>query len=305
MAHSRAARSAALVIEAKDLAVLGVTGKDRLTWLNGLVTCDLAKSAPGDAVYGLAVAKNGKILADLVAVIDVSRVLLAVPSQAAEALKASLEHYLIMEDAEIAPTEATAWLVHGPRATDVLAAARDAGAVGGALDLTGAGGAIAIAQKDTATAARTMIAAAIAQAGGSFGDAADWDALRLEAGVPAFGADFDATTYPQEAGLETTAVSFNKGCYLGQEVVCMLEMRGHVKRKLVPLVFDGGEPPARGAVVSDETGAEIGHVTSAAKSPSLGKPIALAMVKRAFAEAGVVVSVGGVRAKVALRPVER
>ena len=71
--------------------------------------------------------------------------------------------------------------------------------------------------------------------GGALGDDAAWEALRIERAIPRFGVEFDATTYPQEAALEKRAVSFAKGCYLGQEVVCMLEMRGHVKRKLVPL----------------------------------------------------------------------
>ena len=75
--------------------------------------------------------------------------------------------------------------------------------------------------------------------GGVVGDAEGWEALRLERGVPRFGPDFDDKTYPQEASLEKAAVSFDKGCYLGQEVVCMLEMRGHVKRKLVSIVLDG------------------------------------------------------------------
>ena len=107
------------------------------------------------------------------------------------------------------------------------------------------------------------------------GDPAGWNALRLECAVPQFGSDFGDTTYPQEANLEKIAVSFDKGCYLGQEVVCMLEMRGHVKRRLVAVVLDGSEPPSRGAVVSDEAGAVAGEVTSAAASPTLGHPCLL------------------------------
>jgi glycine cleavage system aminomethyltransferase T len=75
-----------------------------------------------------------------------------------------------------------------------------------------------------------------------------------------------------------------------------------VKRKLVPVVVEEGEPPARGARVTDDAGAEIGEVTSAGASPSLGKPVALAMIKRAFAGEGSHVRVGGVRAEVVARP---
>ncbi|MDP9152281.1 MAG: folate-binding protein YgfZ, partial [Myxococcota bacterium] len=131
-------------------------------------------------------------------------------------------------------------------------------------------------------------------------------------GVPRFGADFDDQTYPQEASLETTAVSFDKGCYLGQEVVCMLEMRGHVKRKLVSVVIDAAEPPPAGADVHGQGGASaagndgagevIGKVTSAAASPGLGKIVGLAMMKRAHSVPGTRITVAGASAKVVDRP---
>ena len=213
-------------------------------------------------------------------------------------LRAHLEHYLVMEDAEVTlGSDWEAWSVHGPRAAAALEAARAAGAVGGTIDRTGLGGATVLAPPD----ATREVAAAIAGEA-TVGDDAGWEALRLERGVPRFGVDFDDKTYPQEAQLEKVAVSFDKGCYLGQEVVCMLEMRGHVKRKLVPVVLDAESPPPRGAPVTDEAGAPIGEVTSAGTSPTLGKPVAMAMVKRAFAEAGKRLVVAGVSGEVVDRP---
>ena len=72
------------------------------------------------------------------------------------------------------------------------------------------------------------------------------------------------SNYPQEAGLERRAVSFDKGCYLGQEVVCMLEMRGRVKRKLVSLEIASGDAPPKGASVSDASGNVVGEISSSA-----------------------------------------
>jgi folate-binding protein YgfZ len=161
---------------------------------------------------------------------------------------------------------------------------------------------VVLAPKERAAEVREAIEGAVAAAGGVVGDGAGWDALRLERGVPRFGVDFDDKTYPQEASLEKTAVSFEKGCYLGQEVVCMLEMRGHVKRKLVSIVLDGAAPPPAGAPVADENGAAVGEVTSAAMSPTLGAPVGLAMVKRAQAVPGSRVRVGEANAKVVERP---
>jgi folate-binding protein YgfZ len=295
-----AASRTALAVPEPELATLVVTGSDRISWLNGMLTCDLLKPAPGAAVYGLAVARNGKVITDVVVIDDPQqRALLMVPAAVVEALRAHLDHYLVMEDAVMAPATDSfeAWAVHGPKSADALAAAKVAGGVGGLLDRTGLGGAVVLAPTDKASEIRAALATVA-----TLGDDAGWEALRLERAVPRFGVDFDDKTYPQEAQLEKQAVSFDKGCYLGQEVVCMLELRGHVKRMLVPVVMGAGEPPARGAAVTDEAGAEIGEVTSAGPSPTLGKPVVLAMVKRAFAQAGSHVLVGGERGEVVARP---
>jgi hypothetical protein len=296
----KAGREGALAIRHEELAVLEITGKDRVSWLNGLLTCDLVKHAPGAAVYGLAVGRNGRVLADATVVFDDQgeRLLVAVPRSVVAALRAHLDQYLVMEDAEIAPRDDAfvPWAVHGPRSADVLAAARAAGAPGGTLDRTGFGGAVVLAPEERAGEVMAALKAAA-----TVGDGAGWEALRLECAVPRFGADFDDRTYPQEATLEKTAVSFDKGCYLGQEVVCMLQMRGHVKRKLASVVLDAAEAPAAGAAVTDEAGAAVGEVTSATLS-SVGRPIAFAMLKLAVAEPGTHVAVGGARGEVVARP---
>jgi tRNA-modifying protein YgfZ len=299
-----AARRAVLAQPGRQLATLVVTGKDRVSWLNGLVTCDLIKWTPGDARYGLVVSRSGRVLADPILVADGDRAIAVVAAERIDSLREHLDHYLVMEDAEIAPgTDAfEPWVLHGPRSEAVLAAARAAGAPGGVFDRTGLGGAIVLAPTAHAAEVRAAVDAAVRTEGGVVGDERGWEALRLERGVPRFGVDFDEKTYPQEASLEKTAVSFDKGCYLGQEVVCMLEMRGHVKRKLVSIVLEGALPPQSGAAVSDESGAAIGEVTSVALSPTLGVPVGLAMVKRAQAVAGARVVVGGANAKVVDRP---
>ncbi len=303
-----AARRAVLAVDTPDLVAMKVTGADRLSWLNGMLTCDLVPAKPGDAVYGLSVAQKGRILSDLFVVVEKERALMLVRRGAAEGLAADFERHLMMEDAELTPAfdAFSALALHGPKASAVLEAMRSAGASGGQVDVTGLGGAVAVWSRERGSddAIRAALREAVAREGGVQGDEAGWDALRIERLVPRFGVDFDATTYPQEAGLETRAVSFSKGCYLGQEVVCMLQLRGHVKRKLTQLVFDeGGAAPLPGAHVFDgDGGADVGHVTSAASSPTLGKPVALAMIKYAMAEPNKVLRVDGRPARVTETP---
>ena len=302
-----AARRSVLALPHADLATLVVTGSDRLSWLNGLLTCDLLKRSPRDAVYGLAVARNGRVISDVVVVVDdeAKRVLMAVPRDAAEGLRAHLDHYLVMEDAEVAPADRgvfVSWAVHGPDSLAVLNAAYAVGGAGGIVDRTGLGGAFVLGPVEDSEAMRSGIERTVGTVSGVVGDEAGWESLRLERAVPRFGVDFDDKTYPQEASLEKTAVRFDKGCYLGQEVVCMLQMRGHVKRKLVSLVLAAGEPPQPGATVTDELGAAVGEVTSAARSPTLDRSVAFASVKRAYAEAGRRVLVAGAPADVVERP---
>jgi hypothetical protein len=299
-AQVNAATHGALAVPQPELVTLVATGADRVTWLNGMLTCDLLKRAEGAAVYGLAVARNGRVMADVVFLDDPpARSLVVVPAAVAEALRTHLDHYLVMEDVELSSDVSgfDVWALHGPRSHDALDAARVAGGIGGLLDRTGLGGATVLAPRAKASAVREALAGVA-----TLGDPAGWEALRLERAVPRFGADFDDKTYPQEARLEKDAVSFDKGCYLGQEVVCMLELRGHVKRMLVPVVVEAGQPPAIGAAVTDEQGATIGEVTSAGASPTLGRPVVLAMVKRAFSQAGSHVLVGGKRGEVVVRP---
>src|SRR4029077_11032846 len=113
------------------------------------------------------------------------------------------------------------------------------------------------------------------------------EALRIESGLPLFHRDMDETTIPLEAGIEARAISFTKGCYVGQEVVIRVLHRGHgrVARKLVGLTCDGEQAPASGSVIRSGEH-DVGEVTSSTVSPTLSRPIALAYVRREFVEPG-------------------
>jgi folate-binding protein YgfZ len=104
-----------------------------------------------------------------------------------------------------------------------------------------------------------------------------YEVARIEAGVPRLGVDVDERTIPQEAFLDRDAVSFTKGCFVGQELVCRIDTRGHVNRHLRKLRLDRASVPERGADVIVD-GAAVGTVTSATPAPD--GALALAMVRR-------------------------
>ena len=106
-----------------------------------------------------------------------------------------------------------------------------------------------------------------------------FSARRIESGMPLFGLDFDETNFPQEVGRDRQAISFTKGCYLGQETVARIDALGHVKQQLVGVRFPEGDVPAQGTELL-RNGKTVGKVGSAAFSPELGVPLALAMVRR-------------------------
>lgn len=119
----------------------------------------------------------------------------------------------------------------------------------------------------------------IISAGANRATSEQFEYARIEAGIPLFGVDFDERTIAQEAFLERDGVSFTKGCFLGQELVCRIDSRGHVNRFIRRLVINGDSTPEKGSEVAFE-GKLVGEVTSVAKSPDHEHSVALAMIRR-------------------------
>lgn len=271
-------RSAAVRVRS-DLAVLNVSGEDARTWLNGQISNDVRHTTTGDAVYALVLNVRGKILADLWALDRGDSFTLLVPRDALKALVAHLEQYVIMEDVVLTPaTDLAVLSVQGPRSGDVMGAKTPSVF---ACDELGVSGFHMLALEAEVEALLESLAQnARGFGGGAVGDDA-YEIARVRHGVPRFGRDFDLQHYPQEAGLKQRAVSFSKGCYLGQEVVCTLESRGKLSRKLVALTTNG-VAPAVGDVIVTASGEETGLITSVATSP--GDPQALGYVRRIHIE---------------------
>ena len=296
----RALHEGALLLRTPSLGTLVITGKDRLTWLNGMVTCDLAKTRDGEGAYGFVVGKNGKLTAEVFIVVDDKRILLGVTKDRLELLSGHFDKYVIMEDVDIEDdSDGFTWtLAHGPHAKELLTIARAHGAAGtAAIDMTGKGGAALVLEKNTADAieARLQKEKSVPVV---VGDESTWDKLRVEIGVARWGVDFNDDNYPQEAALEHLAVSFQKGCYLGQEAVFMLQMRGHVKKKIVRLQIEGDEPLANSTDIHLPDGTSVGTITSTSQCADKPAIWALGYVKWKQSTAGTELSVAGRKAVV-------
>jgi hypothetical protein len=300
----RAFHEGVLLQRAPELGAIVVTGKDRTSWLNGLLTCDLAPLREGQGAYGLSVLKSGKILTEVRVVLAPSRVVLGALRDRIPSLLSHLDKYLIMEDAEARDASGEiGWiLAHGPHAHQFIDTAREAGAEAAAMDMTGLGGAaIAVPIPEGNTDAVFAVERALLARAGAHGAVVSpesWESLRVEIGLPVFRTDYDEQNYPQEASLERLAVSFQKGCYLGQEAVFMLQMRGHVKKRLVPIRVEGTADVLPGTEIALSDGTPVGSITSRAPGPEGTDTVALGYVKYKHASSGTALSIEGRPARV-------
>ncbi len=260
-----------LVAAVRRQSTVEVSGPDAISWLNGLVTCDVSKLSEGVGAWGLLLTKRGKIVAELNVVPDADRLLLGTSGESSE-LARQLDDFLVMEDVELEDRGADlAWLqLHGDGAEEAAKRFSGPQIPWARVDWLPAGGAALVVP-------RSSVDACLEEIRGSGEvrvlDEESWQAWRVAHGLPEFGVDFGPEDNPHQAGLDRRAVSWTKGCYLGQEVVCMQDMRGKVKRSLSKLVLPVGTSLEPGAPLSTESGDPVGSVTSVT-GPSLptGEP---------------------------------
>ncbi|MBI2896342.1 MAG: folate-binding protein YgfZ [Deltaproteobacteria bacterium] len=275
------------------LGVLCVSGEDRLSWLNGMVTNDVERGlAPGGRLEAAIVDVRGKLRA----MVDLWRreddVLLVTERERIAVLGESLGKMIVMEDVVLDDVSGdfTVLTVQGPGAAGVVDRARLKGCP---ADRTGSGGVDLV----VSTAGLPEAQEALAAAGARAASLEALELLRIEAGIPRWGADVTEEMFPQEARIEDRRVSFQKGCYVGQEVVVRLQLRGHANRLLCRLDLGDAEPPTRGVPVR-RNDTEVGQVTSSARGPISGRTVALALLRREASAPGTVLDVGEARASV-------
>jgi folate-binding protein YgfZ len=288
----QALRHGAAVVRRGDRGVLTVMGADRLSWLQGLLTNDVLALPIGGVCDAAYLTPHGRMIADLRVINEPDRVRLDVPGSLAASLRAKFDSLLFAEDAQITDDSSRVAIIdiHGPRpmADEVMSAVRaiaESVVADAAFGVPGIGIIAPGADVD-------RIVKLLVNAGAIEVSLDTLDVLRVEAGRPAFLVDMDEHTIPLEAGIETRAISFTKGCYVGQEVIVRVMHRGQgrVAKKLVGLVFEKGRlAKAADAIRADDR--DIGRVTSAVWSPAIERGIALGYVHRDFVDAGTAVTV--------------
>lgn len=264
--------------------VVWVRGPDTITFLDGLLSQDLAALETGTVAHSFLLAPNGKLRAPLVVWRGGEETGLITARGAGPLVAGDLARFKIRVDVSIEPESATTLTVVGERASEILAAA-GAGVPAGdgwTSQPVVAGAAPFVLGGPPRYVTIGLGVDRLESAGAEPVDASHFEALRIERGEPLVGRDVDDSTIPQEMGPVDHAVSFTKGCYLGQELVARIDSRGHVNRHLRGVVLDRGVLPPRGAelVAADKV---VGTLTSVSHSPRLGVGVGMALVRREVA----------------------
>ncbi len=282
-----------MLVDRSERGKLAISGNEAKIALNGLVTNDVESLETGSGLYAAMLTPKGKMLGDL-RVLDVGgELLLDVERVALQPVFDVVRHGLVGFGAELHKRTLQCGLLSliGPGAGEI---ARDLPACEHAhmptvIDAV----AVRVVRTDLGVdvlcdaSATHQLIAALVTAGAVIDTAGHAELARVESGRPRYGVDLDDSVIPQEAGLNERAVSFTKGCYIGQETVARLFYRGKTNRHLRGLRLS--EPAQPGAPLT-LGGREVGRLTSAVQSSRLG-PIGLAIVRRE-AEPGAVLAVG-------------
>jgi folate-binding protein YgfZ len=331
LAEHTALRETAGVLDLSFRSRICLTGADRVRFLHGQITNDVKRLRPGEGCYAALVTAKGRMQSDLNVFCLADELLLDFEPGLTQAVTQRLEQFIVSDDVQVVNVAPHYGLlsVQGPKAEAVVRtlgllpdlptkpfdSVKISDATPGEIYLMNQprlgpeGFDLFVPSVALATVADKLIAAAKSVGGRACGWTA-FETARIEAGIPRFGADMDETNIPLECGIEARAISYNKGCYIGQEVINRIHSIGHVNRELRGLRLTDDLPtlPARGdKLFKDDK--EVGHITSAVFSPALKANLALGYVRREVNEVGAGLALRGpageAPAKIAELPFEK
>jgi len=303
-------------------AKVSLTGGDRVRWLNGMVTNNIRDLAAGQGVYAFLLNPQGRILGDLYAYNRGESIFIDTDRSQLEKILATFDHYIIMDEVEVKDLSGsmTSLGIAGPKSRDVLAAAGISVPEANSLEIFEAKctcdcecvQCTAVRGDDPVLPSYELWLspddvkktwdALVAHGASPIGSEAV-EMHRIVAGIPLYGVDIRDRDLPQETE-QARALNFNKGCYVGQEIVERIRSRGAVHRKFSGFLAEGGQPITAGAkiVAGDK---EVGEITSAAllRVESGQKSVALGYIRRELGTPDREVAVGGIRTTVVPLPV--
>ena len=302
---------------------LSLTGSDRVRWMNGMVTNNVRDLAEGRGVYAFLLNAQGRILGDMYVYNRGESLLVETDRSQVEKITATFDHFIIMDDVEVTniSDQETALGLAGPRSRELLNAAGiavqeiqplqmatptcqcDCDCVECTVirgdDAAQESYEIWLAPKDVYKTWRALIAAGATPVGSEA-----LEMQRIAAGIPLYGVDIRERDLPQETE-QMRALNFNKGCYVGQEIVERIRSRGNVHRKFTGFLIEGAPGMLAGSkIASGEK--EVGEVTSAAvlETGSNQRTIALGYIRREVGLPGADVTIAGAPATVIQLPLE-
>ena len=292
--------SGCAVFDLGNRGKITLTGGDRVRWLNGMVTNNVRDLAVGRGVYSFLLSPQGHILGDLYAYNRGESITIDTERSQVEKLLSTFDHYIIMDDVEVSDVSGKVATIGiaGPKAAGAL---RAAGIEAASLeplqfvDLKFGDAPVTVVRGDmpgiewfeiwAAADERERAWNQLGKSGGKPVSAAAVELLRIAAGVPRYGQDIRERDLPQETE-QTRALNFNKGCYIGQEIVERIRSRGAVHRKFTGFEVEGPLPAIGAKLQAD--GRDIGEITSAAKLrlPTGERNVALGYIRREVATPG-------------------
>ena len=305
-AQYRQLREECGLLDRSGRGILRISGPDAAEYLQGQLTNDVEALAAGDGQYAALLDRKGHMQSDMRVLRPAAEeILVDTEGLAKDAVLRHLTMYSIGREVEVADAseELAILSLIGPRAAEIAgtavlpANACEKTAVAGTEVL--AAGTEAGIDLFVAVAERERLRGALSEAGAVEVAPEAAELLRIESGTPRFGAEMGTETMPAEAGIVEDAVSFTKGCYIGQETVARLHYKGRPNRHLRGLRLSAPAAPGAALRLGEK---EVGRLGSAAVSPALG-PIGLAILRRE-AEPGAELAVGedGVTARVTALP---
>jgi folate-binding protein YgfZ len=300
----QAVRDAVGFLDLSDRGKIEITGPDRVTFLHSMISNDVQELSEWAGRYGTFLTARGKIVSDFFYYKFPDQIILDITADLLIKTVQTLEKYIVMDEVDLkdVSSDSSHFSLQGPGASNLVQELLgDSGPEEqyAAQEVTWQEETLWLIRKnELAESGFEMILprniapsfqAALQEKGSGSGlreiGQEARDILRLEAAIPWYGVDMDENRYPVEARLDQ-AISYTKGCYLGQEVVAKATHVGGVSNLLMGLKIQGEQIPSQGSAVFNEAGKQIGAVTSAVFSPRSEGPIAFAYLKRAFAEAG-------------------